>query len=575
MLAWPITLFCCVFMYPWVRRLLPERDRLLTAVVTFALSTGALSLILLGMGLIGLRIDWRIAFGLCVLIDVIGWLNMPHDAAPAREKLSLSWPALLVTGVAALILFNAIYWPFSIDDAVAIYAWYGRQIADSGALPPLAQGSLYEAYPMFVPLLYAFTHQAVGWLDEGLARLLPALMSVGVLAVAYLLGRTLYDRRAGLAAAWLAAAAPMVAHWASVGYVDLPCGFFFGLTALFAARWWQSIGQPGAWRDALLMGLMAGLATWTKNSGLLIVGSVGLWVVWRYVGPHPRPLSQRRGENETAPRSLSLEEGEGFRVRAVLPILLGFFLVAGPWYARNLLLAGVLVPPTGWTWLAERTLASLIPYLSDGRYFLSGVIFTLGLIFVAARAAISRLREWQAVLLLVFFLPFFVIWWALFSYDGRFLLAVTPIVAVMGGRLVTRVPLPELRNPARLAAALLLALLTLPAAWQAVDYKDKLLRHPLQTVEEKHRLVFGARYDIALRLRELPANANVLTSDTLLPYLALPTRVTVGAWPRSSFENTYNYWVLRPDESYPNWLRDFEMIDTVSGWSLLRVSVRR
>src|SRR5262249_30979599 len=141
----------------------------------------------------------------------------------------------------------------------------------------LPQGQLYETYPMLVPLSYAFTHQAAGWIDEYLAELIPALLSVGVIGAAYLLGRELFNRSTGLIAALLIAMTPTFAQWASAGYVDLPCGFFYGMSAVFLARH----DRTRSWPDALLAGVMAGLAAWTKNSGLLIVLSIGGWIVYR------------------------------------------------------------------------------------------------------------------------------------------------------------------------------------------------------------------------------------------------------------------------------------------------------
>jgi 4-amino-4-deoxy-L-arabinose transferase-like glycosyltransferase len=138
----------------------------------------------------------------------------------------------LIGVIVVLILFNAAYWPFGIDDAVTIYATFGKQIAQTGQLP---RGSLYELYPMLVPLSYAFTHQAAGWIDEHLAALIPAILSVGLIGVAYLLGRELTNRTVGLIAAVLIALTPTT-HWASSGYV-VACGFFLQAGGAFLCGW--------------------------------------------------------------------------------------------------------------------------------------------------------------------------------------------------------------------------------------------------------------------------------------------------------------------------------------------------
>jgi hypothetical protein len=557
LLAWPLTILALTFMYPWVCWLLCRSGRsnkLLATVTTLGLSLGTLSQVMLWQGLIALRIDWRITVVLCAGISVVGWVVIrrttsrvmePVGADPPRRqpppvgaglrpalnfwRFDLTTFAVILIGVmAGLMLFNAVYWPFGIDDAIAIYASFGKQIAQTGQLP---RGTLYELYPMLVPLSYAFTHQAAGWIDEHLAALIPALLSVGVIGVAYLSGKQLYDRATGLTAALLVALTPMIAHWASAGYVDLPTGFFYGLSAVFLLR----LDRSGARRDALLAGIMAGLAAWTKNSGLLIVLSVVAWIVYRWWRPGDRRLT----------------------VRLIMLIVVGFAVVAGPWYARNVVMAGTPVPPTGWTWKADRSLADLVPYIEDSRYFVTGWIFTAGLLLMAWQA--WRLRKQATpIFLLIFYLPFFAIWWALFSYDDRFLLVLTPFVAVTGARVVQeiarRIP-AQYTQYARIAAVVVIVGLALPAASAAVDFKGELLRRPFMSDADKHRVRLGAdRYNMALYLRVLPPGSRIWTQDLLLPYHADGVEMTVGGWPTQEQLESYDYWLLSPGDALPEWL---------------------
>jgi hypothetical protein len=110
------------------------------------------------------------------------------------------------------------------------------------------------------------------------------------------------------------------------------------------------------------------------------------------------------------------------------------------------------MPPTGWTWKAEPTLVNLLPYLVDSRYFVIGWLFTAGLAFTIWQALRPLSGDdhpaHAARFLLVFYLPFFVIWWTLFSYDGRFLLVLTPFIAVMGAHLVRLSRRSGCRTPA-------------------------------------------------------------------------------------------------------------------------------
>ncbi len=536
-------------MYPWARVLLRrDSDPLLIGCVTLGLSIGALSLILMWLGILGLRIDWRLATAMYAIVIVAGfvvWRTHAEPLAPdPKPRLfpatwqTLRHVALIVTGImAALILFNAIYWPLGIDDALAIYGYYGKQIASSGALPALSHGSLYEAYPMAIPLLYAYTHQAAGWVDEHLAALIPALLSVGVIGVAYLIGRELYDRATGLIAALLVAVTPTIAYWSSTGYTDLPAAFFYGLALLFAIRHYRA----RAWQDALLTGIMAGLAAWMKNSGLLIVGVLMLWVgycAWRARFELPRSLTRRD----------------------VILIAAGFLAVCGPWYARDWLLAGVIIPPTGWTFAAQRTIANLLPYLFDLRYWPTGVLFTAGLLLALWQAWKSQGRELALMALLIGYLPFFAVWWALFSYEDRFLLTLTPLIAVMGARGVRVIadrlipPRPVQSRRLIIGLSALIVVCALPAASDAVLFKGEILHHPLMSDADKHRVRLGGRYDLALYLQTLPVSSRTLTDDTLLAYSAFPAQIITSGWPATPVALAgYDYWALKPGETLPDW----------------------
>src|SRR5262249_56824965 len=163
--------------------------------------------------------------------------------------------------------------------------------------------------------------------------------------------------------------------------------------------------------------------------------------------------------------------------------------------------------------------------------------------------------------LALFAVPFFAIWWVLFSYDVRFLSVLTPLIAVMGAAAIQAAwryaPAPQ-----RLAwmptAIFFIVLFALPAAVSAVDYKFDLLRHPFMSDADKHRLRFGTdRYEMALYLRTLPAGSRIWTQDLLLPYNADPAQhglqIVIGGWPQDGQLADYDYWILSPGETLPDW----------------------
>ena len=539
MTGWILVLAALFAQYPYARWFLrgDDDDPILTLALTFALSAGVVSLIGLWIGLIRLPIGHETVSVIALTTGLIGFVVL--HPPPLRFRLPRTRAdravCALIGVTAGLVLFNATYWPPHLDDAVAIYGYQGKQIALTGRLPVPAPDIQYEGYPMAVPLLYAFVHRASGAVNEPLAALIPALMSVGVIGVAYSLGRVLYSPHVGVVAALLTALSPMFAHWASSGYVDLPTGFFYGLSAVFAARWEKS----GRWQDALLIGIMAGMAAWVKNSSLLILPGIGLWMLMRLInGPN-----------------------RGAVLRGAVLIGVGWAGVAGVWYARNLILAGYIVPPTGWTWLAQRTVINLFPHLADPRYGLPGVVMAAGTLIAAWRAL---RREAAARLLWTLYGPFFVAWWALVSYDGRFMLAVLPLAAVMGA---AALPIPA--SAGRPARALIVGVVALAAGvtwWAAVDYKEALIRRPLAGIEERTATVLGDRYGVVVFLRGLPPGSRIWTTDTLLPYRADGLHVTAGGLPTTT--DAYDYLILQPGQAPPPGL-PLREVYAGAGWRVM------
>lgn len=528
--AWLIALIGLGSQWFWAR-LLVRGDLALTALTALGLGGGALTLSMLWQGLLGMTITAQVTLGVCLTLGALGaiiWRRSPSAFeqynAPYRLPAQRAVIAVLIL-TAVLCLFNAAYWFYNRDDAIAIYARFGKHIAMSGALPALEAESLYEAYPMFMPLLYAFAHQLSGAFNDSLAAFLGALFSVGVLGVAYALGRELFNAPIGLCAALILALAPLFTDWASAGYTDLPCGFFYGMSALFAARW----TRRNAWQDALLAGVMAGLAAWMKNSGLLLIGAFGVYFAYRL---WLAEVSWRRA------------------LIGVTLIGASFFAICGVWYVRNALTIGAFVPPTGWTWLAQRTLSNLLPHMSEANYLFAGYALTIGVWFTAVRA-IWRPHA-QSRLLMAFYLPFFAIWWLFFSYDERFLLALSALAAVMAAEALRVCLAPLFRNLPQLHRTLLMHIALLSsffALYTAVDYKAELLRTPFLSVESRWRVVFGARYDVAQFLKTLPHDAQVWTSDQLLFYHAEGVRVITGGAPNEPLPN--GYLALAPNEQPP------------------------
>ncbi len=474
--AWVLTALVILAAYAWAdwfisRSPAASNDIWLPLLVTLALSTGSLTLIMFWEALLGLSLTlWGSLIPYFCLMLPGWWLHRPTrpklaipKTTPRRILLSL----LLL--ICAGILFNSVYWPFNRADTLGIYAFYGQYMADNRAIADLPGAlTVYEAYPIFIPLTYTYAYLASGWHNEALAALFPALLSVGCLAAVYSLGTAMQGRLAGWLAAILLALTPTFSSWASSGYVDLPMAYFYMLAALFAWRLWHA----NHWSDAFLMGIALGLAAWTKNAALAAIPMVAVWLVWAW-----------------------LRQQIGWRQIALLATITGF--VAAPWYVRNWIDANLILPPTAWTEQAQQTLDTLFIIVTRPQdYSVTGVVILVSLFSAAAQLIRLRLNNPALFLLLLWTLPFYGLWWLAASYDPRFILMFLPLLCVLAGVQFTQLWLWLPANwqqrllPPTVAMVILLALMVL---WNSVEFKDDLLRNPFMSVEERRATALAER----------------------------------------------------------------------------------
>ena len=472
--AWLLTILLLAAPYPWAAWLLsrtktPVETGWLPILLTLALSTGSLALVMLWQSLLGIPFSlWGITLPYLALMlaGLLLWWRMGHPLPRLNLPVSrLEWFALACLSLISLgILFNAVYWPFSRDDTRAIYHFYGRLMAQSGAITPLpGEQTLYEAYPILIALNYTFTYLASGWINEYLARLIPALLSLGCIPAVYTLGKLLHSRTAGWISALLIALMPAFSTWASTGYVDLPMAFFYTLAAIFAWRLWQH----GGLIDALLAGALIGLAAFTKNAALIGVVLFGAWLAWCWLN-----------------RRISL--------RILLLALVPCALIGAPWYVRNLIEAGLIIPDTAWTEQAEQSVSTLLVFVTRPTvYGLPGLFILIAVAAGVIHLLRQRLNAPAYALLLGWTLPFFAAWWLFASYDPRFVLMFAPLLCVLAGLWLADAwaYLPAWRQRLLIPLALLVLLLTLEATWYSVEYKDNILRNPLMDDATKHETV--------------------------------------------------------------------------------------
>jgi 4-amino-4-deoxy-L-arabinose transferase-like glycosyltransferase len=440
----------------------------LVAALSLAIFAGAVSFLMLFHGMVGLQfsvLSILLPYGSLCLAGVFVWWRAPVRVALPKLD-GWQWLALAILMViSAAILLNAVNLPFYRDDTLGIYQPHALELYQSGRLIPLTgSDSLYKTYPMLMQLNYAYVYLISGWENDYLAKLVSTLLSLACLIATYHLGQLAAGEATGWVAALLLAVTPTFGKWASSGYVDLPMAFFYALSAVFALRLWHS----GHVRDTLLAGATMGLAAWTKNAALLGILLLVMWLGWLW-------FRRRVGWRE------------------IVIALAACFLIAAPWYLRNLTGAGFLVPNTAWTDQAQRSLGNLLVFISKPENFgVTGAIFMLGVIAAVITVIRRRLNAPAELLLLLWTTPFFLVWWLFVSYDPRFLLLFLPVLAALGAIFLMHVwkALPlNWQRYTRVAAAIFASAFALYIVWNSVDYKDELLRQPFMSDAERRELV--------------------------------------------------------------------------------------
>lgn len=550
-----------------------HRSRLATPVTGLMLAVGGLTQIMLWISLaapgrLGPRASLVV---LAVILAIAGarWRDRLRRGTAEQRRATrfAGWAVSVVAATVTIgcvaILTGAVLWPFGPNDALAIYGPIGRQIAASGALP-VGEG-LYEAYPQLVPMLYAAVEWLTGGPNEYLSRLIAAVLAVGGIAGAGWLARELRSSRAGWLAAALLVSCPVYCRWAVTGYADVPAGFFVVVATVFGWRWWRHRRLE----DAILGGIATGLAMWTKNSTLTLVvtGPVlaaGWW--WTSRNQHLRSQRDRR----------TLSPERPWRWAHIAAAAAAAASVAGPFYVRNLIVFGHVVPATAWSDQAHRDLAALVDLLAPSQGFgvvgwLGVAAVMIGLVHLATRRGVAP----EAALITSLVVPFVGSWWWFASYDPRFLVTLLPVAAAFSGalldRIMTEVEARRWRHARRLEAVVLVGvLLGTPAALRrAIQHKWALLDEPLMNDAARHRLQVGGLFELGRAIDRLPPESRIAGVPPLARYYLAPERLPnihwAGADLRPCAENIdYQIFVLQPNDQ----LND----STCPGKVLLRTS---
>jgi 4-amino-4-deoxy-L-arabinose transferase-like glycosyltransferase len=342
-----------------------------------------------------------------------------------RRAVRLCAGLIVVLLLAGVLRFYGIDWDGGLgahpDERYIVGVAEGLRWPDRLSPFAVAPNFAYGHLPLYLLAGVASLARGVDLLRVG--RVLAVLFDLGTVALTFALGRRVYGGRVGMVAA--AFVALMVAHVQQAHFytADVVLAFFALGALLFAVR----LAAQGRSRDAWLAGAWVGLALGTKFSAALLALPLGAACA-----------AAARGAGSGWRRGLQ----GGAAALAAFALTNPFALLAFPVFWGNLaeqasIARGVLdVPYTRQFHATWPYLYPLVQQLRWGMGWPLGLIACNGLAYAVWRAVREppRREEW---VLLAWVVPGFALFGALYAKFPRYLLPLTPLLAIDGARMLT------------------------------------------------------------------------------------------------------------------------------------------
>ena len=331
---------------PWAFALTARRDwRCYPLIGALALALGPawMAAWMLALGVLGAQLEqrlmtpgWIVAGSVIISLTgmALAWRRRAEKASSPSQALRLALDekliiTLIVVAVALRWLHTA-YFPFTAYDALWVFGYQGRLFALEGMIP-----QAIDYYPPFLSLQFAYVQTMIGALNDHAARMILPMMHIGSILAAYLLGGRLLSRRIGIFTAALWSLHPYVAQWSWRGDLEITLTFSFTLAAVFLLRAWRERDDHKRRHDALLAGVMLGIALFTKPTAGAFIWGVMLLLAFEILRAGLRP-------------ELWLP-----RARVAFWTGLACLPLGGVWYLRNLLLGHELITMPKALWLGR------------------------------------------------------------------------------------------------------------------------------------------------------------------------------------------------------------------------------
>lgn len=250
--------------------------------VSFGLGLGAVTLEMLLFALaqydfnvVRLLAPWAVVFAVNIYRYSRGKelpIAPPKRNEPHRTVTPLG--VFLAAGIiveAAYAVFRALIRPIEAYDAVAIYAIKSKIFYLANTIPQDYFANLtrlypHPDYPLNIPLAQVFSYIWMGGLNDQLVKLMFPLFFVAILCLFYSEVRTFASRTYALVFTFVLASVPQFNAYAANAYLEVPLAFYCFASVVFLLRWFENKADTHL---VVMSAIMAGLAGWTKNEGLL------------------------------------------------------------------------------------------------------------------------------------------------------------------------------------------------------------------------------------------------------------------------------------------------------------------
>ncbi len=235
-----------------------------------------------------------------------------HEASRGcrrQPQRSLRYRALkifLIFGITFEILyalFRALIKPIESYDAIAIYAIKSKIFYLAGSIPQgffrgLARAFPHPDYPLNIPLSQTLIYLSLGNLNDQLVKLIFPLFFIGILVMLYFSIRRFASQAYALLFTFILASVPQFNAYAANAYLDLPLAYYCFASSLALFSWLEDKKKT---QSLILSAIMAGLAGWTKNEGLMYCAINILLIAIYFVSERNRTVEPRAHTLERNP----------------------------------------------------------------------------------------------------------------------------------------------------------------------------------------------------------------------------------------------------------------------------------